>query len=55
VQKLQSLRTTGGVQDVRVLSEPDVAAVGYRETHKIIAVHCKGVVKRYPLRTAGGM
>lgn len=34
----------------------DVATVlGYADTVNAIKQHCKGVVKRYPLQTAGGM
>lgn len=34
----------------------DVAEVlGYANTNDAISRHCKGVAKRYPLRTAGGM
>ena len=33
----------------------DVAeALGYSNSRKAIADHCKGVTKRYPLQTAGG-
>ena len=34
----------------------DVAAVlGYANTNEAISRHCKGVVKRYPLPTPGGV
>lgn len=34
----------------------DVAtALGYTNTNKALADHCKGVTKRYPLQTAGGV
>ena len=34
----------------------DIAcALGYSNSRKAIADHCKGVTKRYPLQTAGGM
>ena len=49
---------------VRILEEggkvffcgKDVAtALGYTNTNKALADHCKGVTKRYPLQTAGGV
>jgi len=32
-----------------------VAALGYANTNDALSKHCKGVAKRYPLQTAGGM
>ena len=49
---------------VRILEEggkvffcgKDVATpLGYTNTNKALADHCKGVTKRYPLQTAGGV
>jgi len=31
------------------------AALGYANTNDALSKHCKGVAKRYPLQTAGGM
>ena len=50
--------------DLRIMDEggrtmfcaKDIAcALGYSNSRKAIADHCKGVTKRYPLQTAGGM
>ncbi len=49
------------VRIVDVSGEPwfagkDVAELlGYTNPNKAMADHCKGVTKRYPLQTAGGM
>ena len=49
--------------DLRVVEEDgrtmfcakDIAcALGYSNSRKAVADHCKGVTKRYPLQTAGG-
>ena len=50
---------------IRIVSEQDgtpmfcdkdvAAALGYANTNDALSKHCKGVAKRYPLQTAGGM
>ena len=51
----------GSIRTVNVNNEPyfvgrDVAiALGYTNPSKAIGDHCKGVTKRYPLATSGGI
>lgn len=47
---------TAGTPDRPEFCAKDVAtALGYKNTNDAIKRHCKGVVKRYPLETTGGI
>lgn len=47
---------TAGTPDHPEFCAKDVAlALGYKNTNDAIRRHCKGVVKRYPLATSGGI
>lgn len=51
-----TIRTLNDEQGVPLFVASDVAnALGYQNTNKAIGDHCKGVTKRYPLATAGGI
>ena len=56
VFKDTTIRATYDEKGTPVFCAKDVATVlGYADTVNAIKQHCKGVAKRYPLQTAGGM
>ncbi len=54
-EEFGSIRTFEEKDGTALFCAKDVAtALGYSNSRKAVADHCKGVTKRYPLRTSGG-
>jgi anti-repressor protein len=50
-----TLRTAGTAEKPEFCAKDVAKALGYKNTNDAIKRHCKGVVKRYPLETSGGV
>lgn len=50
-----TIRTANDGGRVLFCGKDVVTALGYTNTKDAVGRHCKGVVKRYPLQTQGGM
>lgn len=49
-----SLRTIDDGKATLFCAKDVAMALGYKDTNNAVKLHCKGVVKRHPLKTAGG-
>lgn len=54
-EQFGSLRTYEENGQVLFCGKDVAASLGYKNTNDAMKKHCKGVAKRYPLQTAGGM
>lgn len=54
-EQFGSLRTYEENGQILFCGKDVAASLGYKNTNDAMKKHCKGVAKRYPLQTAGGM